>query len=206
MLEGRAGSVPRPCFSRATPTGSGVFHGSAMSGAWAGRTLTPAVDAGAGDRAHPHAGHGRAVAAQDRGAVEHGKPGHGHQVVRSSGMDEPGSSSRSSSSWIASPDSGRPAASSGSPMVPGDSRTVPGAVGRSRNEDARGAWPRAPVRVGFGRPQKPALICSNSFTMRSRSAGSSGVWARSVPCTGSTKAAFRSSSGIFDIDTVSVVA
>ncbi len=54
--------------------------------------------------------------------------------------------------------------------------------------------------------QKPALICSNSFTILSRSAGSSGVWARSVPSTGSTKAAFRSSGGIFDIDTVSVVA
>lgn len=44
--------------------------------------------------------------------------------------------------------------------------------------------------------QKPALIFSNSSSIRSRIAGSSGVWASSVVSTGSRSAFFRSSSEI----------
>ena len=72
-----------------------------------------------------------------------------------------------------------------------------------------GQTPRASSRRMGDTPippsdQNPALIFSNSLTIRSRSAGSSGVCASIVPATGSTKAAFRTSGAIFDIDTVLV--
>ena len=54
--------------------------------------------------------------------------------------------------------------------------------------------------------QKPALMFSNSFTMRSRSDWSSGVCARSVVLIGSTLAAFSASGSMVFMPSISVVA
>ena len=76
----------------------------------------------------------------------------------------------------------------------------------AQNETARGASPGGREAERVLADQKPDLICSNSFTMRSRIAGSIGVWARSVVEIGSTSAAFNSSSEIWAIATVPVAA
>ena len=49
--------------------------------------------------------------------------------------------------------------------------------------------------TGRGRDQKPALMASNSSIILVRNSVGTGVWAKSVVFTGSTKAAFSASSG-----------
>ncbi len=63
-----------------------------------------------------------------------------------------------------------------------------------------------PGATGLASDQKPDLISSNSATMRSRIAGSMGVWARRVVEIGSTSAAVRAAGSIWAIETVLVEA
>lgn len=97
---------------------------------------------------------------------------------------------------------------------PGGGRTRAGSV--RRGESAREGYADplgggVAVRAcGGGRrsarraDQKPALIFSNSSSIRSRIAGSSGVWASSVVSTGSSSAAF-SASGVISAMAASFV-